>query len=379
MAKNVPTDPHTRHKTRYRGITYRVRADGSRTYFVYASGKQLPVEGGEREALDLQAELRRRPKGTGVVSNVRFGDLSEEWFASKHKLKPWTLTCYRDALDRIVLPRFGRLKLSAITTQEVAKFIRELEARGLSSSTTNNYMLPLTGTLSMAVSRGLIQQNVCKLLTKDERPAKKISRKQDHVWNDDEIAALLDASAYLSRQPASQYNYEPILRLAVFTGLRLGELLGLQWQDLDLDARELHVRRQWTRAGQLDTPKTEAALRRIPLSDDLVTFLREHHKRALIEGKAGSFVFISRSGGPLSHRNVQRRAFEPAAALAEIEGVSFHSLRHAFASRMISRGISATVLARLMGHESSAITERRYIHLFDVQRTDDAVRIAMAQ
>jgi integrase len=191
--------------------------------------------------------------------------------------------------------------------------------------------------------------------------------------------ALLDASAFLSRQPGSQYNYEPILRLAIFTGLRLGELLGLQWQDLDFDARELHVRRQWTRARELDTPKTEAALRRIPLSDDLVAFLREHHKRALAEGRAGSFVFISRIGGPLSHRNVQRRAFEPAAALAEIDGVSFHSLRHAFASRMISRGISATVLARLMGHESSVITERRYVHLFDAQRTDDAVRIAMAQ
>jgi integrase len=74
-----------------------------------------------------------------------------------------------------------------------------------------------------------------------------------------------------------------------------------------------------------------------------------------------------------------QEAFEPAAALAEIDGVSFHSLRHAFASRMISPGISATVLARLMGHESSVITERRYIHLFDAQRTDDAVRIAMAQ
>jgi len=65
-------------------------------------------------------------------------------------------------------------------------------------------------------------------------------------------------------------------------------------------------------------------------------------------------------------------------AAAGIEGVSFHSMRHAFASRMIDRGISSTVLAALMGHESSTITERRYIHLFDRQRTDEAVREAMA-
>jgi integrase len=89
-------------------------------------------------------------------------------------------------------------------------------------------------------------------------------------------------------------------------------------------------------------------------------------------------VFASRNGKPLGHRNVTRRGFEPAAKEAGIEGVSFHSMRHAFASRMIARGISSTVLAALMGHESSAITERRYIHLFDKRRTDESVRQAMS-
>ena len=69
--------------------------------------------------------------------------------------------------------------------------------------------------------------------------------------------------------------------------------------------------------------------------------------------------------------------FDAAAARAGIAGVTFHSMRHAFASRMISRGINSTVLAALMGHESNTITERRYIHLFDRQRTDEQVRRAM--
>ena len=89
-------------------------------------------------------------------------------------------------------------------------------------------------------------------------------------------------------------------------------------------------------------------------------------------------MFAARNGKPLKHRNATRRGFEAAAKEAGIEAVSFHSMRHAFASRMIDRGISSTVLAALMGHESSAITERRYVHLFDRQRTDDAVRAAMA-
>ena len=78
------------------------------------------------------------------------------------------------------------------------------------------------------------------------------------------------------------------------------------------------------------------------------------------------------------HRNATERGSELAANRAGIEGVTFHSMRHAFASRMIARGISSTVLAALMGHESSTITERRYIHLFDRQRTDEAVRLAMS-
>ena len=78
------------------------------------------------------------------------------------------------------------------------------------------------------------------------------------------------------------------------------------------------------------------------------------------------------------HRNATRRGFELAAAKAGVEDVTFHSMRHAFASRMISRGISSTVLAAVMGHESSTITEKRYIHLFDQQRTDEQVRQAMS-
>ena len=106
--------------------------------------------------------------------------IAEGWYASKHKLRTYTLKCYRDALDRVVLPKFGHLRLSAITTQDVAKFIGTLEERGLSRSTINNYLLPLSGTLAMAASQGLIAQNPCSLLTKDERPAKKVVRKQDH-------------------------------------------------------------------------------------------------------------------------------------------------------------------------------------------------------
>ena len=376
---NASADPFRRNPTRYRGISYRERADGTRAYSVYFAGKYVAVEGGEQDALAKQADLRgRAARGEKPVTptKAKFADVAELWFASKRHLQPWTRKSYRAALDNVLIPRFGSMKVAAVSAEHVAALIRKLESDGLSSSTIENYLLPLSGTLAFAVRRGLIGVNPCSLLTRDDRPRRR-ERQQDHVWNDDEIEALIDAAEYQARQPTSRYNYAPLLRMACFTGLRLGELLGLRWEDVDLQEGVLHVRRQYTRLGEYGPPKTKAALRRIPLPPDLVRFLRERRIGSSYSRDEHP-VFAARNGKPLSHRNATRRGFEKAAEHAGIDGVSFHSMRHAFASRMIHRGISSTVLAKLMGHESSAITERRYIHLFDQQRTDDVVRQAMA-
>ena len=380
MAKpKASADPTRRHPTRYRGISYRERADGTRTYTVYFQGRYIGVDGGEKEALAKQAELRgKTARGETPVAPTKatFADVAERWYESKHRLRPYTRLNYRATLDRVLIPRFGAMKIAAITAEHVALLIRELEQSGLAPATITDYTKPLSGTLAYAVRRGLIGVNPCSLLTRDDRPRPQ-ERKPDHVWNDEEMDALVDAAAALARKPSARYDYAPLLKTALATGLRLGELLGLQWADLDLHAGELHVRRQWTRLSEYAPPKTRAAVRRVPLSPDIVKHLTEH-KLASRYSKDDEPVFASKSGRPLGHRGATGRGFDGAAEQAGLEDVSFHSMRHAFASRMIDRGISSTVLAKIMGHESSAITEKRYIHLFDRQRTDDAVREAMA-
>jgi integrase len=89
-------------------------------------------------------------------------------------------------------------------------------------------------------------------------------------------------------------------------------------------------------------------------------------------------VFASRNGKPLGHRNVSGRGFKPAVDLAAIEGVTFHDMRHAFASRMIARGIEVVTLSELMGQGDIRETLNTYAHLWDRVRTDEAVRQAMA-
>ena len=190
------------------------------------------------------------------------------------------------------------------------------------------------------------------------------------------MAALVEAAEYLARQPEARYDYSPLIKIALATGLRLGELLGLTWADVDLHAGELHVRRQWTRLWDYGPLNTRAAVGRLPLSEDIVTYLastssRRDSPRTPTRSSRRSPVDRSAIATSPSAASSQRGS-------AGLRRRSFHSMRHAFASRMIARGISATVLARLMGHETSVITERRYVHLFDKQRTHDAVRQAMA-
>jgi integrase len=375
-------DRHSFHKTRHRGFTYRLLANGSKQFWGYIPGKgrvRLQAQA-EREAL---AEWRdvcgRVAKGERIApANVRFREIAEQWFDSKHRLRPWTRKLYRAALDNELLPRFGHLKLAQIDPEMIARFIRKLDERGLSSSTISNYLLPLSGTFAFATRRGLVSVNPCALLTSDDRPEKR-ERRRAYEWTDDEIDALIKSSEQIARRRVSQYDYSPLIRVAIFTGLRLGELLGLQWQDICFDECVLHVRRQYTRTGELAEPKTPKALRRVPLSADMAALLKRHKLKSP-HSLDEEFVFGSNTGGPLSHRNVQRRGFEAARDHAALShALSFHDLRHAFASLAAHRGVPEGVLSEVMGHTHVGITQKVYRHLYDRPAAEQAFREAMAR
>jgi integrase len=348
---------------------YRLRADGSRTYYVYAGGRFLAVDGGEKQALAKQAELRSRvARGERVAPRaVRFREAAEDWFESKRHLRPWTKKSYRSALGRVLLPRFGHLKLGQITPEMLAKLIRELEQQGLSASYIEELLKPLGGTFKYAMRKQQVTMNPLALLTPDDRPQRK--ERERFEWTPERVNSLLEASQRIAKRPTAQHDYSLMLETAIRTGLRLGELLGLQWRDLDLKQGILYVRQQWTRDGAYAEPKTPAAIRQVPLAPEMVRKLAEH-KLASDFSDEEEPVFASSSGRPLNHRNVAQRGFEVAAKEAGLiaEGqprITFHDLRHAFASIMIERGLSSTVLARVMGHRDATTTERKYVHLFN--------------
>lgn len=379
-AKTKARDPYKRQSTRYRGISYRERADGDRTYYVYADGRHLRVEGGEQEALLVQADLRGKiARGLRVSPEATtFAELAEEWFETGSlRWRPSTRNGYRIALDRHLLRRFGRRLLAAITPDDVARFVAERQAEGASGAYIALNLRPLNGVMKLALRRGLIRANPVAALLAEERP--KPAKRRRRSWTPEMIGQLLAAARELGARPGNVYDYTPVITVAIYTGMRLGELLGLRWQDVDLKAGLIQVRHQLCRDTRtLVPPKTDAGMRAIPIPGTLVSFLRSY-RLASHHSQDERFVFCSKTGTPLEHRNVAQRGFEAAAEHAGLNRLgerklTTHDLRHAFASVVAHHGFAAVDLAVFMGHSDARVTEQTYIHPYNEAATATRLR-----
>lgn len=383
--------PFKRFKTKNRGITYRVSASGARTYHVSHAGTYHAAPN-EKDAIALQAEFRARvAKGEQIVTPTKltFAEITEKWWTAKSpRLRESTQGEYRRSLDNVWLPNIGSRKIGSITVDDIADLLRGLDAKGLKPSTIRAYQISLARVFEYATRKKLIPVNPYSQLTADDRPHHPDTEEEDeeskHDWNDGEMQALVDAAEYLARQPCSRCDYSPPIRTTLQTGLRIAELLGLKRLDFSYEKvgdkykGEFQVRRQWLRVGKyVNYLKTKSSRRTIPLPDDLVRYLIAYKLKSRYSADEDP-IFAGRDGRPLGHRNLTGRGLERAAAHAGIEGISFHDLRHCFASRMIHLGMDAVRLAARLGHKDATITLRVYAHLYDAMKSDDEDREIMS-
>ena len=367
---------------------YREGADGRRTYEISyrdSTGKRRweTVAGNLDDADVALADRRSRMRGGEqlVRSKATLAEVKEPWFAAQTELRPRTHDQYNLALDRHVLPRLGHRRITTISTDDVARLVAEMREgiyyvqrngeltrlrrkQPYSGWTIRGTLVPLSGIFAFAVRRGYIGFNPVSRLEHGERP--RVQRREQRVLSRGEIRNLLDASLP---------TYRPLLATGVLTGLRLGELLGLVWSDVDFDGGLVHVRRQLDRTGLRVEPKTPKAVRDVVLMPALAALLREH-RSALRErlpapiDRQRDFVFPTAAGTPFGYRNVERRGLDRAANDAGlnpsgIPKLRFHDLRHTFASLLIAEGANVVFVSRQLGHASPDITLRVYAHLFD--------------
>ncbi len=262
-----------------------------------------------------------------------------DWIASLEHRKARSASIYRKRLDLYVTRELGPVPIAKITTTHVMD-LRDRYARTHSPSTVNGIVTCLSSAFTHFQKRQWVTSNPCRGVEPVEDPLR------DFAWlqTRDDITRLLAACAGDLRE---------MVAVAVGTGLRLDELLHLQWADVDVGRRLLTVHR-----GKHGTVKS-GKLRRVPILDAVLPVLRE---RALRRG-GDVLVFPGRGGGVRTKQAV-RTIFKLALARAGLDqALRWHDLRHTFASWWMMDGGCIFKLAKVLGHHSVTVTERRYAHL----------------
>lgn len=289
--------------------------------------------------------------------------LAGQWIAAVQQLRrEKTLSSYRWAL-RHILPALGKMKLHEVRPGHIQELYSECAAKGLAPKSVRNVHLALHAMFEKAFQWGLVMQNPAARVD-----APRVERKDPPMLTSAQVRGLLDA--------AKGHPYEALVALAVTSGARSGELLGMTWDRLDLEAGTMDIRvaLSWSKAKrefQLVEPKTKSSKRTVALTTLAVEALRRHRIRQLEQRmKLGtawqdkwSLVFTNNVGAPVDHNNFLRRDFRPMLKKAGLPAeLTFHDMRHVAASLALSNGLPITLLAEQLGHADASTTLRVYSH-----------------
>lgn len=296
------------------------------------------------------------------------------WFKSVeiHKLRANTKSMYEMLINRHIIPSLGSIKLINITAITLQEFYNNLKehgriehqetfGEGLSHSTTYKCHRLMKMALDYAVEEGIIRKNPA-----DDCEIKKPKSNDIVILDEDELERLLI-------QSVEDDIYELIL-MEICTGLRLGEILGLKWSDIDFDEGILSVSRQISRTdkGLIEAPlKTKSSMRTMVLPEIVIDMLNAYH-----ESITSEYIFPSplNREKPRDPRSVRRKV-DNTINKANCKHVTFHELRHTFASNALEAGVDMKTLSKIMGHVSSVTTMRIYTHTTSKMKKDAATRI----
>ena len=306
------------------------------------------VDGGITVARrQLTAEVAKRDRGERTTADPRVTlDRAAElwWQARVVKLRPNTQASYAYALGAL-RPRFGRHKLTAIGPTELAAWVASAQADGFAARTVQQQLSVLSAIFTYAARHlGFAGTNPVSLLDRVERPQGDDTEKR--ILTTDELAVVVAGGL--------------IFELAAETGMRQGEILGLAWGDVDLEAQTIAVRFQLQRATVERVPlKTGRSRRTIEATPQLVAKLRAHK----LASPPGEFVFATRTGTPIGHRNI-RRSFDRLVVDMPAPKPTFHSLRHTHVSQLIAAGWDVAEIATRIGDTIETLMGT-YAHEFD--------------
>ena len=271
---------------------------------------------------------------------------------------------YKRDVHHHIIPSLGRRKLKDLSTSDIRRFYRKKRDEGLSNRSLEYIHTTLRKALEDAKNDGIITRNP----TDGVRPHKtpQGAAKESEALDPIQVRALLSA--------ASGDRWEALYVVALHTGLRRGEALGLLWEDVHLEEGTLSVRRSLDVDGTLKTPKNPASRRTLKLAPRALAALKAHKVHQNEERlKAGdvwedhNLVFPNTIGRPMNAGNFYRRDFQPLLERAGLagEGFTFHSLRHTFATTLAATGVHPSTAQKMLGHSDIRMTLAIYTHATD--------------
>ncbi len=307
-------------------------------------------------------------------TNATVAEYVRQWLDSTHEQSPKTLERYAELAERQIIPHLGAHELQKLAPEHVQQWHGTLLKSGLAPRTVGHAHRVLQLVLACAAKNGTIARNAAAV----HKPPK---------VEQTEIEILSPAQAEDVLTKLDGHKLFPIASLALDTGMRRGEVLGLQWGDVDLDGGTVRVERsvEETKAGlRIKPPKTKRGRRNITLPPETVTMLRAHKvetmklRLALGMGNIASetLVFSTVDGALLSPDNLSRD-WRRVSAAKKMPRVSFHALRHTHASVLIRAGVDILTISRRLGHSKPSVTLDTYGHL--IEGSDKAAAEAISR
>jgi integrase len=324
----------------------------------------------KREAERARIELLgRQDAGTYVAPHrITFGDyLVSEWLPAKEAtVKATTWETYERHILKYVQPVMGGLALAEVSAQRLNALYADLLSSGrrqrrggLSVKTVRNVHGTLHKALEDAVRWGRLPRNPA-----DQADPPKGASPEMRVWSPEQVRRFLEA--------VEGERLYAAWRVSAMTGVRRGELLGLRWSNVDLDAGRINVRQIRTMVGNevvTSTPKTKQAVRTLALDGGTVAALRaykraqQEERLALGAGYPRTEIVFTNADGTLVHPVRFMRWFEQRVARSGLSAIRLHDLRHSYATALLREGVPLKVVSQRLGHASPMITLTTYGHV----------------